>query len=392
MSRSLLLVFALVPAVTLGGASAQQRARQQARGETGARPEAVSVEEATAITNGWALLAQGMVNEAAAKAAQALAAYPRSAGAIVLALEAEIARGGAGAGLSLYERWLRDRTLEEPALLRRLAGAVLREQSARRQDPLARVEALLALAGDGDGDASRELERPSEAPGASETFALASLGDERAVRRVIEEFRNGVSSGVPAIDALGSSRSRLAIGLLTGLLDDPRQEIRGAAVDALAKVGSPGSASRIAPLLSDRSVYVRARAAGALYRLGDYSGLPFLQDLMADPTPSLQLLAAEAMASRPDGTWLRFVQDLTASPDLEVRAAAGRLVAPHDPELARATFESLMQDENPAIRELGSRGLADAVTNDLTALRRLLRNTSSLVRVRAAARVLLLTR
>jgi HEAT repeat protein len=133
------------------------------------------------------------------------------------------------------------------------------------------------------------------------------------------------------------------------------------------------------------------KAAGALYRMGDDSGLQVLQELTAEPAPNMRLAAADAMASRPDGTWLALVRELTAAPDLEVRASAARLIAPHDPELARSVLESLAANENPAIRELASQGLGE-VPSDLTSLRRLMRSPDRLMRIRAAGRVMVVTR
>lgn len=387
--------FALIlgTAIVVCSASAQQQSRQQPRRQSAVRlPGAISVEEATELTNGWALLAEGLVERAAAKAAQVLTAHPRSGAALHLALEAEVARGGATAALDQYERWLGSRTIEEPTALRRVAHAMLREAATHQNDPAARLESLRALADQGDARAARELAQVASKRQGPEANGLASPGDERVVDGLLAELKTGLGNPARTIDALAASGNKRAIAPLLERLKDPRQEVRGAVADALGRLGDAETATLIKPMLSDTSLYVRLKAAGALLRLDDYSGLPMLQELTADPSPAMRLDAAEALASRPDSAWLSLVSELIQDPDPEIRAAAGRLLAPHNPEMARAVLEPLTSDENPAIRELASRGLGDAVGDDLPTLRRSMRNSYLLTRVRAAARVLVLTR
>ena len=340
------------------------------------------------MSEGWAFVKLGDLSKAAARAGGA--SRPRQPSAVRLGLEVEIARSAAAGGLDFYERWLGRRTIEEPAALRRIAEGLLREEAAQMQEPGARLEALRGLAD--DGQRSGVVESTGAMPaGTPATRALAALGDEKAVTTLIARL-SAASADVRTIDALGASGSAQAIGPIVELLGDPRQEVRGSAADALGRLRSPDVALRLMPLLSDRSAWVRAKAAGALYRLGDSSGLAVLQALAEDTAPGSKLLAAEALASRPDAAWIALVKELAASTNLEVRVAAARLIAPHDPQLARSTIEPLMGHENGAIRELASQSLGEILTSDLTLLRRLLRSPARLTRVRAAARVLAVTR
>jgi HEAT repeat protein len=124
----------------------------------------------------------------------------------------------------------------------------------------------------------------------------------------------------------------------------------------VGKLGDTRAVARLTPLLSDRSAYVRAKAAGALLRLGDDAGVPLLQEMMTDPAPTTRIVAVEEMASRPDAAWISVTRELTAASEAEVRAVAGRLIAPYDPELSRSVLDALATNPNPAIRELVSRG------------------------------------
>jgi len=359
---------------------------------TAVRPGALTIDEATALTQGWALLAQGLVQDAAAHAARIMTANPRSAAALVLAVEVEIARGGAMAGLSEYERWLGARALEEPGVLRRLAQATLREIGAQQGSP-DRIDALVALAAEGDAEARSSLAgKPADAGGAG-TRALASMGDPQAVRTLVAHMKTTREARVEIIEALGKSGSRTAVDDLVPLLGDPLPEVRGAVAEAVGRLGGPETIGRIKALLNDQSGFVRTRAAAALYGLGDDAGLPVLQELAASESPKARLAAAEAMATRPDGSWLTVVRDLTGAEEPETRLAAARLIAPHDPELARSVFSQLQQGENLALREAASRSAAEmAMPTELAALRALLRSDDGLTKVKAAKAILALTR
>lgn len=392
MVRSYVFALALAAALVPGMLFAQAPQRSSAERQAPARrPGTISVEDATELTNGWALLTEGRADQALTRAERVLATQPRSVAALVLAVEAEIARAGALAGLAQYERWLGPRTIEEPGVVRRIARAVLVEEGAQRGDEGARVEALRALANDGDAQAARDV-ADLTARGEIPTRARAALGDERAVRALIAELNQGGPGQVRTIDALAASGSPLAIPPLLDRLQDPRQEIRAAALDALGRLGDVDLAPRLTPLLSDSNARVRVTAAGALFRLGDFSGIQTLQGMMADPSPRVRLLAAEALASRPDSSWVAQVRELATAEEPEVRAAAARLLGPHDPEFARAVLNALAADANPAIRELATLGLGEVATSDLTALRGLLRSGSPLTRAKAGAQVLAVTR
>ena len=285
--------------------------------------------------------------------------------------------------------------MEEPALVRRIALGVLREAASQAEHTTARLEALRVLAADGDAFAAEALAAAANAGGTAERRLLASTGNERAISALIAELNNGTGNAMSIIEALAQSGSKAAIAPLTDRLQNPSPEIRGAAVEGLGKLGSTlGSydlVTRIKPLLADQTSYVRVKAAGALYGLNDVSGLQILQDLMqADPSAS-RLIALQAMASRPDAVWLEQVQRLGSAAEPEVRVGAARLLGPHDPELARKVLLGVMNDPNPALREMAADAYGQLEATDFPALRRLLKSNDRLTGVRAATRLLALT-
>jgi hypothetical protein len=362
-----------------------------------AKPEpgasTASGEETSEIAAGWALLAQGQSQQAAARAARVLARLPHSGAALILAIEADIAHSGSRAALDRYEHWLGPRALEEPAVVRRVARAVLLE-ALKGTERMAKAEAWRGLADDGENlQAPFGPIRASDGGSTPEARAMAAVGDDAAVRALAANVPGDLANRVRTLEALGASGSSVAVASIVPLLEDSRFQVRVAAVDALGRIGGPDAVSALKPMLSDHLISVKGKTAGALYRLGDSSGLQLLNEMAADDMAQVRLLAAEGLAASPDGAWTALVTSLTRNESPEIRARAAVLIAPHDPGLARDVLGALSEDSNPAVRELASGLYADVVGSlDLTALRRLLREPVALTRVRAAVRVLAVVR
>lgn len=394
--RRLLLVTIALGIAPLGGDLLAQSAQRRNPVGPGAPPTtrlaaAITVEDAAVLANGWALLADGKPADALARALRILQKDPRSIAGLDLAVEADLANHGAQAGLAQYEHWLAGRPVEEPGVLRRIARALLLEIALQQGDHAARVEALRGLAADGDPEAKRQI-AAVVAQGTIPPGSRAALGDQNAVRALLAQLDLGGPGQVVTIDALGESRSPLAVPALVARLRDPRQEVRAAAAAALGKIGDADQVPQLAPLLSDTSLHVRVSAAGALLTLGDASGVTELETLMTDESATTRLMAAQALASHPDGSWSSVVRELASSEDPEVRAGAARLLAAQDPAFARAVLNDLANDDNPAIRELAALDLGEVVSSDLTELRGMLKSESLLTRAKAGAQVLAVTR
>lgn len=391
MAKKVLTVGLMLLVLTASRASAQQ-----APAASPTTPGAMTVEERTLIAQGWALLAQGLLNDAQVKAAKALEASPKNPSALVLAVEVAVTRGGSQAGLAQYEQWVAQR-MEEPIVVRRIAAALLKEGATQTSDGAARLEALRALAGDGDSWASAQLSAAANGEnGAPERRMLASIGDERAVTALIADLKNGTANMVATIETLGRSGSKLAVQPLVDVLQNQSPELRGAAAEGLGRLGTTlGSYDlipKLKPLLQDRTSFVRVRAAGALYGLNDQTGLPILQELLQAEQSTSRLIALQAMSSRPDAVWLEQLQRLATAPEPEVRVGVARLLAPHDPQGSRRILEGVMNDPNPALREMASDVMGAVEATDLPTLRRLMKSNDRLTGVRAAARVLTVLR
>jgi HEAT repeat protein len=381
------LVSAICIVVALSVSNAQQ--------STG-RGTAVS-EEAALLAPGWAALAAGDAASAGATAARVLGQFPTSAAALVLLVDADIARAGAETGLGAYESWLGARRLEDAYVLRRIARAMLREASLGK-DAAARVQSLRALAADGDAEAIGRLNDAAAQGRLTETLELAKLGQDRAVRELIKQLNSPLTNRGAVIGALAQSRSPLAVAPLVKLLSDPNEDTQALAADALGRLGAREAAASLRPLLADekKPFHVRFAAAGALHRLGDPTGTIHLRNLLdggVTPHARVRIQAAEGLAAVPgDASYLPAVRSLASDADPVVRIIAARILAPYDQPLAKSLLEAAALDQNPSVREMASQALAGQVAGDFATLRKLLRSSDTAARLAAATRILELTR
>ena len=339
------------------------------------------------IAQGWLLLAQGGVTAATERARDVLSRSPYSPAASALAVEAEITRAGSGAGLTEYERLLGARAFEEPLLLRRVSHAMLREAAAQVADLRARLTALRALAAAGDSAASAELSAAMAEGNDTAARILAENGNADAIKRLIDGINARIADPVSTLKSLSKTRNAQTVTLAMKLLDDPRSEIRGAAIDALGSMRAREAAPKLRTLLKDERPFLRVSAASALMSMGDEAGLPLIQELATSESAQARLDAAEALASRKDAAWIEMVRKLTGASEPEVRARAARLIAPIDPQLSESVLAGLRADPNPAVRTLAGGAELEAASSDLRALRRLLHSPGLEQRVLAAERV-----
>lgn len=346
--------------------------------------------ESGVLAEGWTALAAGDLGKAGAAARRGLGADPHGAGPLTLLVEVEIARAGALAGLASYEQWLGSRKVEAVYVLRRIATALLLQVS-RQPSAAARLDAFKALVADRHPAALRSATDAAAGGGIFETRLMASLGDERAVRSLIEQLKQPRDRQA-TIDALVESRSPLAVQPLIQLLANGSDDDKVAAAEALGRLGAEEAVGPLKAVLKTPNFVVRHKAAAALYRLGDNSGATLLDQLLTSEHAGVRLGAVEALSVRPGGAWLTVARALTSDPDQAIQLAAARIVAPYDRELAESVVSRLSGSENLAIREEAGRILANHLATDFTTLRRLLRSPDERGAVRAASRILELTR
>ena len=362
-----------------------------AQAQTPSRPGTAGGNQVASLASGWRLLADGDTTRAARIASDLLAREPRNVAVLSFAIETEIARGGGASALDAYERWLGARKLEDPYAVRRIARALLREVAAGDPDRALRLDAVEALLADGDTEASALLP-PAASSAPAEAGVRGSTGDRKSVDALIAQVSQPGPARRVAVAALGRTGDPRAIQPLTGALNDDDPVVRAGAADALGALGASAAIPELKRLIDDRAVFVRLAAAAALVKMKDSSAVPQLQELLRSEYPAVRVAAARAAAPLAGAEWEQAVRALTQDSDPEVRRQAAELIAPHDPELAKATLEPLLADANPAERQAAADSYVGQVTTDFEVLRRYLRDTDSGTRVRAASRVLKLTR
>jgi hypothetical protein len=355
------LVLSMIGFLTAGDLMAQTARAPQPAGEV------------AVLARGWALLAEGHPAKASQLAADLLRTSPRSVAVLSLLVDAEIERGGPMAALDAYDRWLERRHMEDGYALRRIAHAVLRATAGTDQGR--RAEAISML--EADGDVTFSGHGRGDAPGAD--ALLAQAAQPGPVPRNL-------------ITALGRTRDARAVAPLSVALNDPDPIVRAAAADALGSLSQPQTVPSLQSLLQDPVFAVRMSAATALHAMHDDNGTAFLREAASSQFGAIRIVAARALKDDAGPDWMATVRRLTTDEDPAVRREAAELIAPHDAELASATLKPLLDDPNPAIRQVARESYIDAVLTDLTTLKRYLRDQDATTRVRAAGRVLQLTR
>jgi len=355
------------------------------------RAGAMPADQATQITQGWAFLAQGLLEDADRTADAALRVDALNPSALALAIEVTIARAGATPALDRYEQWLGGRTVEASYVLRRVARAVLWE-AARSPSTTARADALSALVADGDAEAAVELSAGLAAGHPVDVATMAKLGSEEAVRRVIADLATNPPNTLALVRTLAASKRPEAVAPLVGLLTDTRIDVRAEAAAGLGPLGDRSAVKALQPLLTDMYPLVRLNAAASLALLDDASGAAVLREFEDSEHDGVRIGAVQVMASRPDASWQGRVRQLMDSQDAVVAINAAVLLAPYDPDAARAVLERYRGASHPAVREAADRALSGEVATDVATLRRYLRADDSALRVKAAARILRLSR
>jgi HEAT repeat protein len=344
--------------------------------------------DAAALARGWQLLSQRDAAGAARLARDLTARNPTSASALALLVEAEVARTGADAGLGAYEAWLGRRSVEDAYVLRWIAVALLRQTVQQTSDEAVRLLAIQALSADGDAFLG-DLLASSQTAGA---VARATGGDTQAIATLTAQVEEPGPMRIRGLAALAKTRNPALVAHVLPALADPDPLARTAAADALGELGAASAVPQLRGRLSDPVFSVRFAAARALSALNDNSGEAWLRTLLSSEHATIRVAAAEALKRAPEPDWLAQVRQLTADPDPSVRRLAAELIAPHDPELARATFERLLADSNPAERQAAQHTYVEIAVSNFGVLRRFLRSDDPGTRVRAATRMLELTR
>jgi HEAT repeat protein len=312
------------------------------------------------------------------------------------AIKASVAAGNADSAFQAYDRYFTSVKAHDQGLLADLSRSVLAIVSADKGS-IARLPAFERSARYGNAAALQALQQMAAANSlmpesiATDT-TLASLGDERAVDRLVQRLgEDGLRDQMPIVEALITAKALRAAYAVAALLSDSNPYNRMAAARGLAILGGREHiASLAAALESETEGPVKPAYAIALKSLGSDAGDALLARLEVSPVADVRVQALDAYYAAKSPKWTSLARLLLRSDSEGARLRAATLLGLDDAD-ARRELVRAATSTNVALREVGARLLETAGARDLDLLVKLLRDTSPVVRTYAAGAILAAT-
>ncbi|MBA2485171.1 MAG: HEAT repeat domain-containing protein [Nitrospirales bacterium] len=214
--------------------------------------------------------------------------------------------------------------------------------------------------------------------------SLVQVGKPKDALAEYEHLEQGLTSDDPVL------LKTVALGFVTVLVKDMREQMRGAAYTALKDVDSPETIPFLEDGLSDGSGLVRALAAEALGKLeagrrsprlrnaledqaglvkatvlkvlgksGDRSVIPLLERALTDEQPVVRLAAAGALYHTGQTAMWETVRQAALAQNPEERATALRLVGELKDARGLAILLEAVTHTQPSVRGAAASGLGD---------------------------------
>jgi HEAT repeat protein len=239
-------------------------------------------------------------------------------------------------------------------------------------EPKALEEVLLRMGDEGTGEWKGKI---------IELYRLAGFTDTRMQQ--LHSRSSSKRSG--AARCLGRIGDPGAVPGLAELLQDPREEVREAALFALVRIGSREALQAMIDALDSDNRWSQEKVAEAMEEAGDESRR-VLADLLTGENPHHRAFAAEVIGGIGGDGEAALLVDALADEDMDVRARAadslGRMrYRPARPALLRSLEDPAWQVRAQAAKALGKVG----DTSDASRLAGSLRDEEFWVRNNAAA-------
>jgi HEAT repeat protein len=339
----------------------------------------------------------------AAGASLALALWPGPIGAqnaggrvaVEGRIAAHVAQHEMQQALAAYDAYVSVVKTPDVDLLRPVALAELRRVARTYpNDPIVYPAALERLARGGDGDARQALRRAASGPQPSAvalgaTVSLVRLEEKDAEGRLGDLLKSAPADGkVKGIRAVEDANARSQAAVVAALLDDSDVTVRVAAARAVGVLQHRAAIPQLRALMERDVPVVRMFAAPALKRLGDPSADAHVAKMLASESPEMRLAAAQAYPRTPRAQWVEVVKQLRADRDPLARVRAAEVLACCDPATARAILNEALADPVPPMRIEAARVYEVTDLADAAVARRLLGDSSDLVRLHGAGAVL----
>ena len=149
-----------------------------------------------------------------------------------------------------------------------------------------------------------------------------------------------------AAQALGMSGDPAALPVLLEAIDSNDDEARKAAAEALGMIADPKAIPALITALKDSSSDVRQEAAWALGRIGDPVGAPALIAALQDAEFAVRFAAAFALASIQDASAIVPLQPLLKDKERRVQIAAACSLAFHNSDAGFETLKSNLRSRS----------------------------------------------
>ena len=239
-------------------------------------------------------------------------------------------------------------------------------------EPKALEDVLLHMGDEGTGEWKEKI---------IELYRLAGFAADRT-RQLHSRSKSRRSDAARRLGRIGDPE---AVPGLAGLLKDPKEEVREAALFALARIGTREALEAMIDALDSGNRWSQEKVAEAMEEAGDESR-HVLAGLLEDENPLHRAFAAEVMGGIGGDEEAARLVDALADEDIDVRARAadslGRMMyRPARPVLLQGLEDPAWQVRAQAAKALGKIGN----TSDAPRLAESLRDGEFWVRSNAAA-------
>jgi HEAT repeat protein len=344
----------------------------------------------SALDQARAALARGDVPKAVALVDPLLRRNPLDEAALDIKVRAFATARDWEAALGAYETFIQAGGDDDEELLEEISRAILSE--AVILFPSIRAGALGRLACAGDRDALRQLRQLRTTTGDADVEILtfhARIGEFDAVLRLRELAVEGQPvHRTAALQALQQLRDRGAERAVLSGLADADSFVRLTAIRATRALDVRTAVDALWALTADSNRLLISEALASLAALGDRDAALRLTPLIEDPNPEIRLAAIIGlMGQQPAPGLLNRIEQLAATGPAATWTTAVEVLLAHAPERAAIIVRDALQHASDSVRVQALRlmpRVGPLDRDDVIALRRLLANPNTLVRIEAA--------
>ena len=220
--------------------------------------------------------------------------------------------------------------------------------------------------------------------------ALKEFDSEEAV----PYFEDGLSDGsgavrVLAVEGLGRLEGGRRSPKLKKALEDQAALVKAAAIKALGRAGDRSVIPVFEEALKDEQASVRVAAYGALLRLGKKDAWELLRQAAAAPNPDERAAALRVMGDLKDARGIPILTESLRHPQPSVRGAAARAIGHLGKPEMMEVVQPVLHDPVAAVRESAAVSLGEMGNKEsVSALKQMLADSQYSVQAAAVSALL----